>query len=907
MIRRGLLVLLVIGFIWLAAVKLTEIEKLADTLAQGKIHWILAAVLLQVLYYLLYSGVYQSAFATVDVPSKLRELLPVTFASIFVNVVAPSGGASGAALFVDDAARRGQSAARAAVGTILVLIADFGAFTLILLVGLAVLFISHDLALYQVVAALILIVVTLSLAGMLLLGLLHPERLRQLLSQIQQAVNRAGSWFRRPALLNHNWSHKNAAEFTEAALAMAARPWQLARTVAVALAAHLVGVASLYALFLAFQFPITFGPLIAGYSMAILFLIVSPTPMGVGVVEGVTPLVLISLEVPAAVATVVVLAFRGLSFWLPMFIGFVLLQRLKTFSPAEKVQARSWNVRLVAVLTAAMGLVNILSAVTPALADRLAVIIQYSPLLVLRGGHLTAALAGFALLLLAVGLWRHKQTAWLLTLVVLAISVISHLIKGLDFEEATLAAALALWLFSLRTHFHALSDMPSIRRSGRLLVAALLFTLAYGTAGFYLLDRHFSVNFDFWAALRQTIVMFTEFYDPGLQPLTGFGRYFAASIYVVGAVTIGSALLAIIRPVVRPQGASPLERSRARAIVQDYGCSPLARMALFDDKSYWFSPGGSVVAFAAKGRAAVTLGDPIGPPADAVAAISGFTAYCARHDWQPAFYETRPDYLDHYRAAGFSIAQIGNEAIVDLAGFSISGKHNKSLRSNFNRFIKTGYQALVHQPPLPVELVDELREISDEWLTMMHGREKRFSLGWFDDDYIRTGPVIAVHTPAGAISAFLNIVPEYQRNEISVDLMRRQAQVESGTMDFLFVSFFEWAKGQGYDSLNLGLSPLAGLGDQPDDPGLERALHFIYEHINQFYNFQGLHTFKEKYHPCWEPRYLVYPGPASLPAVILTLNRATSGDDFMLNYLRDFFEKRWASRPGASSVQQFSE
>jgi len=889
--RHWLLWLLVIGFAWLAVAKLTEIEKLAETLTQGQWPWILAAMLLQFLYYLVFSTVYQSAFITVDVSSKIRDLLPVTFASIFVNVVAPSGGASGAALFVDDAARRGQSAARAAVGTILVLIADFSAFTLILLVGLTILFLEHDLAFYEVVAALILIAATLSLTGMLLLGLWHPERLRQLLNRVQQAVNRAGSWFRRPSLLNRDWSEKNAAEFTAAAQALATRPKQLVRTLTAALAAHFVGLVSLYVLFRAFQYPITFGPLVAGYSMAILFLIVSPTPMGVGVVEGVTPLVLISLGVPAAVATVVVLTFRGLSFWLPMVIGFVLLQRLKSFSPAEKVQARSWNVRVVAILTAAMGVINILSALTPSLASRLAVVTQYSPLLVLGGGHLTATLAGFALLLLAVGLWRHKQTAWLLTMVVLVISVISHLLKGLDYEEAILAAGLAIWLFSLRSHFHALSDTPSIRRGVRLLVVALAFTLAYGTLGFYLLDRHFSVNFNFSAALHQTIVMFVEFYDPGLEPLTGFGRYFAASIYAVGAVTLGYALFVLIRPVVRPQGASPQERSRAQAIVQANGRSSLARMTLFEDKSYWFSPGGSVVAFAAKGRAAVALGDPIGPPTDATAAIEGFKAYCAHHDWQAAFYQTRSDYLEQYRASGFNILHIGNDSIIDLAGFTIAGGHNKSLRSNFNRFIKTGYRAEVHQPPLPADLLEELREISDEWLTMMHGREKRFSLGWFDDNYIRTGPVMAVHTPGGDISAFANIVPEYQRNEITADLMRRRAEIENGTMDFLFVSFFEWAKAQGYHSFDLGLSPLSGVGQQPDDPTVERALHFIYEHVNRFYNFQGLHAFKEKFHPNWEPRYLVYPGPASLPAVATALNRASSGDDFVWDYVKELLKR----------------
>lgn len=893
--RQGLFWLLIIGFIWLSVSRLTEIQKLTDTLAQGRWQWVAVAALLQLLYYLVFTSLYRAAFATVEVQSRLRDLLPVTFASIFINVVAPSAGASGAALFVDDAARRGQSAARAAVGTILVLIADYSAFGFILMTGMLFLFLQHDLKAYEVIGAVALLVLAGGLTGLLLLGLWQPEHLQGLLNRIQHGVNRAGSWFRRPALLADNWSEQNAADFTAAAQAIAAHPAHLARTLAIAQVAHFVNLASLYVLFRAFQQPVQFGPLVAGYSMLILFLIVSPTPMGIGVVEGVTPLVLISLGIPAAAATVVTLAFRGLSFWLPLLIGFILLQRVKTFRAGAQVQARIWEVRLVALLTGLMGVINIMSAVTPALADRLALLRQFSPLIVQQGGHLTATLAGFALLLLARGLWRHKQTAWLLTVGMLVVSVISHLVKGLDYEEALLAAGLAAWLFVLQPHFHARSDLPSIRRGVGVVMAAFIFTLVYGTLGFYLLDRHFSVHFSFPAALRQTVVMFTEFYDPGLEPLTGFGRYFARSIYLVGTVTLGYAFFALARPVIEHRPASPAQRAQARSIIETYGRSGLARMNLFEDKAYWFSPGGSVIAYTARGGAAVSLGDPIGPVEDIAAAIAGFKAFCARNDWQAAFYQTPPDYLDQYRAAGFEILPIGHEAVVDFASFSLTGRHNKNLRSAVNQLTRLGYRAEIHQPPLPDELLEELREVSDAWLTMMQGREKRFSLGWFDDDYIRHGPVMAIHTPEGLINAFANIIPEYQRNEVTVDLMRRRPDVESGTMDFLFIALFEWARAQGYTSFNLGLSALSGIGEQPDDPRLERAIHFIYDHINQFYNFKGLHGFKEKFHPRWEPRYFVFENPAGLLAAAVALTRASSGDDFVWAYVKDTFLKDFLS------------
>jgi phosphatidylglycerol lysyltransferase len=349
----------------------------------------------------------------------------------------------------------------------------------------------------------------------------------------------------------------------------------------------------------------------------------------------------------------------------------------------------------------------------------------------------------------------------------------------------------------------------------------------------------------------------------------------------------------LIRPVLVRRLATDAERARAHRIVQAYGRSSLARITLLPDKSYFFSPGGSVVAYAVKGRVAVALGDPIGPADDTAAVIGQFKQHCLKNDWLPAFYQTLPDNLDHYRAADLNSLCIGNEGIVDLASFSLAGKKYKSIRAAKNRLNRLGFEAKVHQPPLADALLAELSQVSDVWLTMVHGREKRFSLGWFEDDYLRHGPVLAVHTPEGRISAFVNIVPEYQCQEITIDLMRHLPDEANGTMDYLFVSLFEWAQAQGYHTVNLGLSPFWGVGEQPDDPKAEQALRYIYDHLNQFYNFKGLHGFKEKFHPDWSPRYLVYPGPVSLPAIVMALNRASSGDNFIIDYARDLIQKWW--------------
>ncbi|HVN53866.1 MAG TPA: flippase-like domain-containing protein [Anaerolineaceae bacterium] len=876
-ITRWIFGISIVAFIWVVVTRFTQIEELMKTVAQGRLEWILAALLIEVINYVVLAATYQSAFSTVGVQSRLLDLIPITLASQFVNVVTPSAGASGAALFVDDAARRGQTPARTTAGLFLQSASVYFAITIILGVGLAYLYIQHDLAPYEVAAAIAFLLITLAQGGVLMLGHWRPDLLHRLLAWVQKAGNGLASKFHRAPFFSENWADQNTADLSQASEAIYSDRKGQAQTVGLSLATQILNLACLFAIFMAFYGPISFGPLVAGYAMGILFSIITITPQGIGAVEGIMALVYESFGIPKDVAVIVPLVFRGLTFWLPLVLGFISLRRVKSFGIGEPSLPKDWDVHLIALFTGLVGILNVLSAITPARADRQAISDRFLPLTVQYGGRLTAVLSGFALLILANSLARRKRTAWLLALVVLLISIISHLVEGLYFEVSLLAVGLALWLLAMRDRYQARSDPSSVRQGVRALFAGALFTLVYGVTGFYLLDRHYSVNFNLWDAVRQTIVMYTRFYDPGLQPVTGFGRYFAISIYVVGAFTLFFALLMLIRPVIIRQPATGEERERARRIVEAYGRSSLARYTLLEDKSYFFSSGGSIVAYAQKEQAAVGLGDPIGPAEDVSSVIAEFKQYCAKNDWQPAFYQVLPDNLEQYRGAGLDVVGIGQEAIIDLRNFTLEGKSAKDIRSPYNRLTRLGYQAKVYEPPLADSLLAELRSISDEWLKMMHGSEKRFSLGWFDDDYIRDSRVIAVHTPAGPVSAFANINPEYQKNEATIDLMRHREDAENGTMDFLFVSLFFWAKSKGYDTFNLGLSGLSGVGETPDDPALERALHYVYEHVNQFYNFKGLHKYKEKFNPNWSPRYLIYPGAGSLLPVAVALVEADSG------------------------------
>ncbi|MBE9011353.1 bifunctional lysylphosphatidylglycerol flippase/synthetase MprF [Pseudanabaenaceae cyanobacterium LEGE 13415] len=544
-----------------------------------------------------------------------------------------------------------------------------------------------------------------------------------------------------------------------------------------------------------------------------------------------------------------------------------------------------------AILTGIMGFVNLWSAVTPSYPERTAWLKHFFPFSVRVGGHLFAALAGFILLTLAANLLRRKRVAWYLTVGLLIVSILSHLIKGFDVEESVFATVLLIQLFVLRKAYTAKSDRPSIAQGIRVLIAAIFFTLAYGTIGFYILDGYFNingqpVNFSFTESILQTLAMFFTADNAGLEPRRRYAEFFANSIYAVGAVTLAYALFMLLRPVLLRDPATLSDRQRAKQIIDQYGKTSLARLSLLPDKSYFFSPSGrSVVAYVAKSRAAIALGDPIGHPDDLNEAIVSFQQFCNQNDWFPAFYEVLPENLPLYQSIGYRWAQIGEEAIIDLHTFNLKGKANQDFRTAINKLTKAGYRLQVYEPPIDEGLINRLKPVSDEWLKSKQGSEKQFSIGWFDRDYLSGCHIAVVYNANGKIIAFSNLLSGYNRKEVTVDLMRHSNDAERGTMDFLFAMMIQHFQQAEYDSFNFSLSPLAGVGEAPNSLRVEKGLHYFFEHLNQFYNFKGLHQFKEKFRPRWEPRYLIFPSFTVLPEIAVGLVRADSGDR-LLDYLK---------------------
>lgn len=202
--------------------------------------------------------------------------------------------------------------------------------------------------------------------------------------------------------------------------------------------------------------------------------------------------------------------------------------------------------------------------------------------------------------------------------------------------------------------------------------------------------------------------------------------------------------------------------------------------------------------------------------------------------------------------------KIGEEAVIDLTAFSLAGGDWVKLRRSINRAERDGLSFEMLPPEAVPPVMRELGHVSDLWLSTQNASEKGFSLGTFREDYVRSTPVAIIRLE-GRIVAFANVLTT-QEGHAFIDLMRSLPDAHRGTMDLLFVRLMEALKQAGFTRLNLGMAPLSGLSDNVRAPLWNRIGHQVFEKGERFYNFKGVKTFKSKFDPEWQPRYLTVGG-----------------------------------------------
>jgi len=615
------------------------------------------------------------------------------------------------------------------------------------------------------------------------------------------------------------------------------------------------------------EFGVAFPQFLAVYLFAQILGLVSQVPGGIGVFETVV-ISLLPASVDASTLLGPLVAYRVIYYLAPLavavlvLVGYELNQRRQQVTKMSRAVGAVLSLvapHFLALTTFLGGIVLLVSGATPAVADRLRWLGGILPLPALELSHFLASVAGVLLLLLAWGLRRRLEGAYYLTLAVFVSGVVFSLLKGADYEEALVLAAMTAVLVPSRRYFYRRAPLLSEPLSTNWLAAVAMALMGAFWIGLFAY-RHVDYSTEMWW-------QFTLYGDASRFLRGGIG-------VAVGLLAFGIArLFGRATPRRNEPSADDLERVRAIASNSPHAS---ANLALLGDKRFLFSASRrAMIMYAVSGRSWIAMGEPVGPGDEHVELIWSFHALCDRYGGWTVFYEVGEEDLNIFLELGLTVLKIGEEATVPLEPFSLDGRARKKLRYVRRRLEKEHCTFEVVEASAVPALLPELRAVSDAWLADKHSREMGFSLGRFEDDYLRRFPCALVRQHS-RIVAFANLWPGRSGSELSVDLMRHTPDAPPGIMDFLFTNLMEWGRDNGFARFGLGMAPLAGLRTGPFATLWNRLASFAYSHGEHFYNFQGLRQYKDKFDPEWQPRYLACPSGRAVPGVLADLTALIS-------------------------------
>ena len=612
------------------------------------------------------------------------------------------------------------------------------------------------------------------------------------------------------------------------------------------------------------NFPLVLGAFLLGQIAGL----ISQVPGGLGVFESCL-IFLLTPRIPAPTLFATLVAYRLVYYAAPLAVATALLGIRETIAARKTLNGilaflGDWlpvvAPRALAVTTFLAGAILLFSGATPAVSSRLDWLENFLPLGVLEASHFMGSLAGVGLLILARGLLKRLDAAYYVTALVLFMGIIASLLKGLDYEEAFFLTLLLLALLPCHKFFYRkaslLSEGFTLGWITAIVLAlgcsVLLGVMAYGDAA---LDR------DLWW-------QFT-FEDEA-------SRFMRATVGIlVGIVFVaGLRLMRSARPRYAPANEGDLLTVRALVAKSP---NTFAHLAMLRDKSFLVSQDGKgFLMYAVAGRSWVCMGDPVGPPAARAELAWRFREMVDLYAGWTAFYQAGKDNLPLYLDLGLAIVKIGEEARVPLQEFSLAGQARKGLRYTRNMIEKEGCVFEVAPASATPELLPELRAVSDSWLASKHAREKKFSLGFFHEEYL-SGCAMALVRREGRIVAFANLWECEGREELSVDLMRYAPDAPTSVMEYLYIMLMLWGREKGYQWFNLGMAPFSGLERHFLAPTWTRLGGMLYSYGGTLYNFQGLRRFKDKFDPVWESKYLACPGGTVPPRVLANIATLVSG------------------------------
>lgn len=618
--------------------------------------------------------------------------------------------------------------------------------------------------------------------------------------------------------------------------------------VSFSLGVEMTGMLAVYVSMFAIGAETSFGAAAAVYIIAVIMMVVSPFLRGLGAVEMSMTVALTQFGYSSAEALSITILYRIFEFWIPLITGFI----------SFIWKGRQFILRAApVVLIFFVGIINIVSVLTPPLQMRLKLLREYLPWNAIHASNLLVLFSGIALLVTSLYLIRGLRNAWLVAVTVTALSLLGNLTKALDYEEATFCFITLLVLLSTARQYR-LKGSPNKIRKG-IVTAASVFAgvTAVGFLGFYFINPdHFGIDFTWKQALLHTLKSFLLVEDTSIIPVTRFGSEFVVILRILGLFTWIYFLITIVRTdsKLTKQGD---DSRKAENILEEYGSSALDYFKLSSDKLLFYSTiSDSFVSYKTGGNIAIVLEGPVGPADDTVEVLREFERFCYQKGLMPVYYRASEQMLPYFDLLKKKKIIIGQEAILDVENFSLEGKNRKSLRNGMNSLKKSGFLSQIRYAPHSEEFLQELKTVSDDWLRDYDKTESVFSQGMFDRNEIENQDVIILEDPGKKVVAFLNVIPDYAQDECTYDLIRKTKDAPGAAMDALIVKLVEYTKIKGGHFINMGLVPFA----VPPEKGnaAEELMRNTVEKIKLFEHFRGLRQFKEKYASVWENKYLVY-------------------------------------------------
>lgn len=616
-----------------------------------------------------------------------------------------------------------------------------------------------------------------------------------------------------------------------------------------------------------------FGSFLVIFVVAQVVGVFSQVPGGIGIFESAF-LWLLSGSIGSNQHLLVVgalLLYRAIYYFLPLLLAGAGLIGIELYGRRQVLLAGGQAVsqllttlvpQIYSLLLLLAGTVLLVSGSIPADSEMMNMLRDSVPLPVVELSHLTASLSGLLLIFLARGIWQKIDAAWFVSLLLLGVGILTSLLKGFDWHEASILSLILLLFLPSKSHFHRHSSLLRMSFSASwlaMLAMLLTFTVWLG----FFAHRETPYAHELWWQFSY------DSHAPRFLRTTLLLVVVSLCYWLLRLFSVDRAL-----PLQKPTAAELDQAQRLAANSDD--CQGF--LALLGDKYLlWNSNRSAFIMFTTTSRFWVAMGDPVGDSQAFEELLWNFREQADRYGASPVFYQISDRLLPVYLDLGLSLFKLGEEARVDLAKFSLHGKQRDAQRSAINKFGKLNYRFEILSDEDMPQALPELRRVSDNWLQTKNSHEKGFSLGFFDEVYLRRTAIAIIKDESGQIKAFANLWQTDNRAELSIDLMRYDNSSPKGIMDYLFAELLLWGQAENFRWLSLGMAPLAGLERRPLAPLWHKIGNVIFDLGGEFYNFEGLYDYKAKFVPVWQPRFLAAQAGISVPLILMNIARLIAG------------------------------